>query len=172
MYVNGVKVASNGIPYSRILMSWIRAGGENYVCSMKDWLLSIGLTEEEAEEIRTLHSWGGKFELEENAKGYLQEHGRPTIKKEIKDRREQELKDLKERHENFGFALCGIIGRLYEYLGNEYWITEKVPKPVAMAYCEAVDAMLNEGATEVGYAGFKYNMDDLEELSENLKACF
>lgn len=87
MYVNGVKVASNGIPYSRILMSWIRAGGENYVCSMKDWLLSIGLTEEEAEEIRELYSWGGKFELEQNAKRYLQEHGRPTIKKEIKDRR-------------------------------------------------------------------------------------
>jgi len=85
---------------------------------------------------------------------------------------DQELKDLKERHENFGFALCGIIGRLYEYLSSEYWITVNTPKPVAMAYCEAVDAMLKEGATEVGYAGFKYNMDDLEELSEHLKACF
>lgn len=88
------------------------------------------------------------------------------------EKQNQEMKDLKERHENFGFALCGIIGGLYDYLSNDYWITERVPKPVAMAYCEAVDAMLNEGATEVGYAGFTYNMDDLEKLSEYLKACF
>ena len=85
---------------------------------------------------------------------------------------DQELKDLKERHENFGFVLCGIIGQLYEYLSNDYWIVEVVPKPVAMAYCEAVDAMLKEGATVIGYAGEKYNMDDLEELSEKLKACY
>ena len=79
MYVNGVKVASNGIPYSRILLSWIRAGGEGYVCSLRKWLLDIGLTEEEAKEIDELHAWGGKFELEQNAKRYLKEHGRPTI---------------------------------------------------------------------------------------------
>lgn len=85
---------------------------------------------------------------------------------------DQELKDLKERYENFGFALCGIIGRLYDYLNSEHWIGEVIPRPVAMAYCEAVDAMLKEGATAIGYAGENYNMDDLEELSENLKACY
>lgn len=79
VYTNGVKVASNDIPYSRILLSWIRAGGENYVCSFREWLLDIGLTEEEAKEISELHFWGGKFELEQHAKRYLQEHGRPTI---------------------------------------------------------------------------------------------
>lgn len=77
--MNGIKIASNGIPYSRIIMSWIRAGGEDYVCSFKDWLLSIGLPENEAEEIREIHLWGGKFELEQSAKRYLAAHGRPTI---------------------------------------------------------------------------------------------
>ena len=85
---------------------------------------------------------------------------------------DQEMKDLKERHENFGFALCGIILRLYIHINSDYNTIDTVPKPVAMAYCEAVDAMLNEGATMIGYAGEKYNMDDLEELSENLKTCF
>ena len=79
MYVNGVKVASNGIPYSRILMSWIKVGGECYVHSnFKNWLLSIGLTEEEAKEIYELYSWGWKFELEEHARRYLKEHGNLT----------------------------------------------------------------------------------------------
>ena len=93
-----------------------------------------------------------------------------TLTNEEYHRIKEEMEDLKKRHENFGFALCGIVGRLYEYLTDEN--TEDVSEAVAMAYCEAVDAMLNEGATAIGYAEKKYNMDDLEELSENLKVCF
>lgn len=82
---------------------------------------------------------------------------------------DEEKMDLEKRMENFGFALCGIIGRLYDYLNNDYWIGETVPKPVAMAYVEAVDSMLDEGTTTIRCGDVSYDMDELEELANQLK---
>lgn len=84
----------------------------------------------------------------------------------------EEMKELKEKYENFGFALCGVIGNLYEYLTGDADENKLIDEKVAKAYCEAVDAMLNEGATSIGYGEIMYNMDDLEEISENLKDLF
>lgn len=84
----------------------------------------------------------------------------------------EEMKELKEKYENFGFALCGVIVNLYEYLTDDTDENKLIDEKVAKAYCEAVDAMLNEGATSIGYGENRYNMDDLEEISENLKDLF
>lgn len=79
-----------------------------------------------------------------------------------------ENEELRAKYENFGFALCGVIGSLYEYLSDKKPTT--VPIGVAKAYCEAADAMLEEGAVEIELGENKYNMDDIEELMEILRA--
>lgn len=76
--------------------------------------------------------------------------------------------ELRAKYENFGFALCGIIGNLYKYLSDKEPAT--VPIEVAKAYCEAADAMLEEGAIEIIVGENKCNMDDIEELMETLRA--
>lgn len=86
---------------------------------------------------------------------------------------DEEKKDLEKRLEGFGFALCGIIGNLYEWLSAllDYDITgNMVPRQVARAYIEAVDAMLDEGTTTIRCGDVPYNMDDLEDFADRLKA--
>lgn len=75
--------------------------------------------------------------------------------------------ELRANYENFGFALCGVIGNLYEYLSDKD--LSVVPAFVANAYCEATEAMLKEGATTIGCGEKKYNVDDLEELMEEIQ---
>jgi len=65
----------NGYIYeTRYIASWIRAGGSLYygkdIDNFYAWLLSLGLTEEEADHIKFL-AVNGKLELETSAKKFL-----------------------------------------------------------------------------------------------------
>jgi hypothetical protein len=72
MFTN--KQINGSIYESRYIASWLKSGGELYyvedVDNFKKWLLSIGLTEEEARH--TVHlATCGKLELEVSAKNFL-----------------------------------------------------------------------------------------------------
>ena len=67
----------NGYTYAtRFIMSWIRAGGtfhkngEGYG-DFYDWLLSLGLSKDDADDIKILAE-NGKMELEYSAKKFLE----------------------------------------------------------------------------------------------------
>lgn len=65
----------NGYIYeTRFIASWVRAGGSLYygedVDNFYKWLLSLGLTEAEADHIKFL-AMNGKLELETSAKKFL-----------------------------------------------------------------------------------------------------
>lgn len=65
----------NGCEYeSRFIASWVREGGGlRYVEDIKDfynWLISLGLTEEQANHIKFLAT-NGKLELENSARKFL-----------------------------------------------------------------------------------------------------
>lgn len=65
----------NGIYASRYIASWIRAGGELYyvedVDNFYEWLLSLGLTNDEATHIGWLAT-NGKMELENDAEKFIE----------------------------------------------------------------------------------------------------
>lgn len=65
----------NGYTYeTRFIASWVREGGElrtlTDVCDFYRWLLSLGLTEEQADHIKFLAT-NGKLELETSARKFL-----------------------------------------------------------------------------------------------------
>lgn len=66
----------NGIHASRYIASWTNAGGELYygeeVNYFYKWLLTIGLTEEEAKYVKHLAT-NGKLELENSAEKFIDE---------------------------------------------------------------------------------------------------
>lgn len=62
---------------TRYIASWLRVGGQLYygedIDNFYNWLLSLGLTEDEAYDI--LHLAGtGKLELQTSAQHFLKEH--------------------------------------------------------------------------------------------------
>ena len=65
----------NGYIYAtRFIASWLRAGGQlknrSDIDDFNEWLLSLGLTEEDANHIKFLAE-NGKLELETSAKQFL-----------------------------------------------------------------------------------------------------
>ena len=63
----------NGVYASRYIASWLRSGGELRYDSNRNfykWLLSIGLTKDEAQYIKRLAE-NGKLELEIQAKQFI-----------------------------------------------------------------------------------------------------
>ena len=66
----------NGIHKSRYIASWLKAGGTLYYGNDFDdfftWLLSEGMTENEAHEIVFL-AMNGKMELENSAKQFMED---------------------------------------------------------------------------------------------------
>ena len=67
--------AINGYIYAtRFIASWLRAGGQlkdgSDIDDFNEWLLSLGLTEEDANHIKFLAE-NGKLELETSAKQFL-----------------------------------------------------------------------------------------------------
>jgi hypothetical protein len=64
----------NGIHASRYVASWVRAGGELYygedVINFYRWLLSLGLTKDEAQHIKRIAE-NGKLELEVSAEKFI-----------------------------------------------------------------------------------------------------
>lgn len=71
------KTIGGYIHETRFIASWLRKGGKlktgkdvNNFCK---WLLSMGLTTEEAEHIRFLAT-NGKLELEKSAEKFIKEH--------------------------------------------------------------------------------------------------
>ena len=71
------KISSNGIHYSRYIMSWIRKGGGSHMTISSlfaKWLREVEkLPEEEVREICNLAS-NGKLELEESVKSFIKEN--------------------------------------------------------------------------------------------------
>ena len=84
------KVSSHGIYYSQYIASWVKSGGnfkdkvirdesghiEDIVWTgeFRDWLRSIGISDNEAREI-AMFADNGKLGLEESAKAYLNSKG-------------------------------------------------------------------------------------------------
>ena len=65
----------NDIHASRYIASWVRSGGDLQYDDNRNfykWLLSIGLTEDDARYVKRLAE-NGKLELENNAKKFLSE---------------------------------------------------------------------------------------------------
>lgn len=67
--------AINGYIYeTRFIASWIRVGGQlktlDDIHEFNEWLLSLGLSEEQAKHIKFLAT-NGKLELQTNAKKFL-----------------------------------------------------------------------------------------------------
>ena len=68
----------NGYTYAtRFIASWVRVGGklrtgEDYD-NFYEWLLSLGLSEDDAEHVKFLAE-NGKLELETSAKVFLKKH--------------------------------------------------------------------------------------------------
>lgn len=64
----------NDIHKSRYIVSWLKAGGSLYygedIDNFRDWLLSMNLTEDEAQDIVYLAT-NGKLELESSAKKFI-----------------------------------------------------------------------------------------------------
>ena len=62
---------------TRFIASWLREGGQLRTGKDYDnfynWLLSLGLSEDDAEHIKFL-AMNGKMELEYSARKYLEEH--------------------------------------------------------------------------------------------------
>lgn len=67
----------NGIHSTRYIMSWVRKGGQlkygKDIDDFYDWLLSLGLCADDADEIKFLAT-NGKLELENSARKFLNEH--------------------------------------------------------------------------------------------------
>lgn len=68
------RAVNNYIYETRFIASWVRAGGKlangEDIDNFYEWLLSLGLTEEQADHIKFLAT-NGKLELEIHAKKYL-----------------------------------------------------------------------------------------------------
>ena len=64
----------NDVHASRYIASWLKAGGSLYygedIDNFRDWLLSLKLTEDEAQDIVYLAT-NGKLELEASAKKFI-----------------------------------------------------------------------------------------------------
>lgn len=67
-------IVIKGVHATRYIMSWIRMGGEvhrlNGQSDFGDWLKSLGLTDEECDNIVRIAT-NGRMELETSAKQYL-----------------------------------------------------------------------------------------------------
>ena len=67
----------NDIHKSRYIASWLKEGGRLYygedIDNFYKWLLSLGLTEDEAQQVVNLAT-NGKLELENSARKFLNEH--------------------------------------------------------------------------------------------------
>lgn len=74
------------------------------------------------------------------------------------------------KHDDICGALVGIATKLHEYLTDDN--TRDVPEEVAMAYCEAVDALLEVGVENIKVGEKRYSMEKLEEVSVCLKEVF
>lgn len=80
------KVQATGIPYSRYIASWniatkYKAGYSTYFTA---WLEQCGCTHEEALEIREMAGCG-KFELEQDARRFVETHPREKFRKMRKE---------------------------------------------------------------------------------------
>lgn len=64
----------NGIHATRYIMSWVREGGQlctgGDIDDFNEWLLSLGLSEDDADYIKYLAT-NGKLELETSAMKFL-----------------------------------------------------------------------------------------------------
>ncbi len=67
----------NGIYATRFIASWVRKGGQlkygEDIDNFHDWLLSLGLSKEDADDIKFLAT-NGKLELEDSARKFLRGH--------------------------------------------------------------------------------------------------
>lgn len=61
-----------GIHATRYIVSWQNAGGRWFAQDFRDWLKSLGLTDDEIREIRNI-AVNGKFELEQSAEKFLKD---------------------------------------------------------------------------------------------------
>ena len=66
-----------GIHATRYIMSWVREGGQlgrrgEGIDDFHEWLLSLGLTDDEAREIEFI-AMNGKLELETSARAFLKQ---------------------------------------------------------------------------------------------------
>lgn len=70
------RTEAHEVYYSRYIASWYIAGGRfdhlRDILNFKDWLRTIGLTEDEVAAVATIASCG-KLELEQSARAYLNE---------------------------------------------------------------------------------------------------
>ena len=60
----------NGIHATRYIASWFNAGGGMWLGDFEDWLMTLGLTAQEAREIWNMASCG-KLELENDAEKFV-----------------------------------------------------------------------------------------------------
>lgn len=60
----------NGVHYSRYIASWHNVGEHYFEEEFLDWLKSLGMSEEEARDVREM-AMMGKLELEIDAKRFL-----------------------------------------------------------------------------------------------------
>lgn len=60
----------NGIHATRYIASWLNAGGWMWMGDFEDWLMSFGLSAQEAREIWNM-AICGKLELENNAEKFI-----------------------------------------------------------------------------------------------------
>lgn len=67
----------DGIHATRYIASWVRKGGQlmygEDIDDFYEWLLSLGLSTEDADDIKFL-AMNGKMELENSALKFLREH--------------------------------------------------------------------------------------------------
>lgn len=60
----------NDIHATRYIASWYNSGGSDYLGDFEDWLMSLGLTKEDARYVWNM-AMCGKLELEVNAKKFI-----------------------------------------------------------------------------------------------------
>lgn len=69
----------NGVYYSRIIASWRRVGGPYYDETFREWLSSLGLSDDEVWEVYDMAT-NGKMELEGHARKFLESKGIEPVK--------------------------------------------------------------------------------------------
>ena len=74
--LENARTEKHEIHYSRYIASWYKAGGQfrhlTDTLNFKDWLRSMGLSEDEVQTIANM-AVCGKLELEESAKVFIEE---------------------------------------------------------------------------------------------------
>lgn len=69
------KVTSQGIHYSRYIASWIHELRHSEKIMFKNWLISLGLNDDEVKDIYEMYT-NGKLELQDSAGRFLWESGK------------------------------------------------------------------------------------------------